>query len=189
LVRNSSTTVSGKTISISVDLVPFACFSAGDPTVTRPITFVFQRLPLGDYTINYIGSVGGIMDHQQSATFTVSAASPTDIVPTEGMWWDPTQSGSGYAIDVKHGVLVMTVFSYTMTGLPQWYLLYGPLVNNSVTAKLLKFVDGQCISCPEWDIPLAVGDDGMATVTFTSPMSATILLPGGRITQIVPQDF
>jgi hypothetical protein len=95
----------------------------------------------------------------------------------------------GYAIDVKHGVLVMTVFSYTSTGMPQWYLLYGPLVNNSVTAKLLKFIDGQCISCAVWQIPSAVGDDGMATVTFTSPMTATILLPGGRITQIVPQDF
>ena len=189
LVRNSSMTVSGKTISIVVDLVVFACFSAGDPGVSKPITFVLQQLPFGDYTINYARSGGGIVNHLESATFTVSAASPTDIVPIEGMWWDPMQSGSGYAIDVKHGVLVMTVFSYTATGLAQWYLLYGTLVNNSVTAKLLKFMGGQCISCAAWQIPSAAGDDGVATVTFTSPMTATILLPGGRITQIVPQDF
>ncbi len=189
LVHNSSMTVSGKTISISVDLVSFACFSAGDPGVTQSITFVLQRLPFGDYTIDYVESVGGIVNLQESATFTVSIASPTDIIPTEGMWWDPTQSGSGYAIDVKHGVLVMTVFSYTATGAPQWYLFFGPLTNNTTTAKLLKFVDGQCVSCALWQLPVADGDDGMAIVTFTSPTTATIVLPGGHATNIVPQDF
>jgi hypothetical protein len=104
------------------------------------------------------------------------------------MWWDPTRSGSGYAIDIKHDVLVMTVFSYTDAGLPQWYLFSGPLINNSATGKLLKFAGGQCIEC-EYRLPVVAGDDGMATVTFTSPTTATLLLPGGRTTEIVPQDF
>jgi hypothetical protein len=140
-------------------------------------------LPAGTYTFEVIIQPGAA----PIATMTVIVAPSSK--PVEGMWWDPMQSGSGYAIDVKHGVLVMTVFSYTATGLPQWYLLYGPLVNNSVTARLLKFTDGQCISCAMWQLPSAAGDDGMATVTFTSPTTGTILLPGGRITQIVPQDF
>jgi hypothetical protein len=182
--------VAGNTLSISVDLATLTCFSAGDPVVTKAITFVLQRLLVGSYTLNYVRSSAGTVNHQESAMFTVNPpSSDADIIPIEGMWWDPAQSGTGYAVDVKHRELVMTVFSYTQAGAPQWYLLFGPLTNNSTTASLLKFVGGQCISCPAWQIPTNIGDDGMATVTFTSPTTATILLPGGRTTQIVPQVF
>ena len=32
-----------------------------------------------------------------------------------------------------------------------------------------------------------MGNDGGMTITFTSPASATLQLPGGRVTQIQPQ--
>jgi hypothetical protein len=123
-----------------------------------------------------------------SGALAAYMAPPTSIVPTEGMWWNPGESGSGYAIDVKHGVLVMTIYSYTSTGAPQWYLLVGTLVNDRTTAPLSKFQGGQCISCA-YRLAVVAGDDGLATVTFTSATSATVTLPGGRITQIVPQNF
>jgi hypothetical protein len=167
------------TVTVTIDNTGISFLPNPPGVVTEPV----GPLPAGTYTFVIVV----LPDTQPIATMTVIVTPSSK--PVEGMWWDPMQSGSGYAIDVKHGVLVMTVFSYTATGLPQWYLLYGPLVNNSVTAKLLKFTDGQCISCAAWQMPLAAGDDGMATVTFTSPTTATILFPGGRITQIVPQDF
>lgn len=110
------------------------------------------------------------------------------FVPVLGLWWNPAESGSGYAIDVKHGVLVMTVFSYQGSGAPQWYLLSAPLVNQTATGKLFKFAGGQCIACA-YQLPVASGDDGEATVTFTSATAATLQLPGGRVVAIVPQDF
>jgi hypothetical protein len=113
---------------------------------------------------------------------------PPPIVPIEGMWWNSSESGSGYAIDVKHGVLVMTIYGYTAAGAPEWYLAFGSLVNNSMTTRLNKFQNGQCISCG-YRAPVASGDDGTITVTFTSSSTATLSLPGGRTTQIVPQDF
>ena len=183
---NTSVNIAYPVVSIAVALPHFICFS--DSPVVRAFTFTLPLLPLGDYTVNYTRSVDGVLDHEESAVFNVSG-DLNGVLPLEGMWWDPTESGNGYAIAVKHDVLVMTVFSYTASGLPQWYLLTGPYVNNSTTGNLLKFTDGQCIYCAMWQLPSAAGDDGVATVTFSSPTTGTILLPGGRITHIVPQDF
>lgn len=150
-------------------------------TVSYPVQI--SGVPAGFY---YVGAwLGG--------TFGVLVASGDlwinpSVAPLAGLWWNPTESGSGYVIDVKHGVLVMTVFSYAASGAPQWYLLSGPLVNNAVTGKLFKFAGGQCIGCA-YQLPVASGDDGVATVTFTSPIAATLQLPGGRTIPIVPQEF
>jgi hypothetical protein len=40
----------------------------------------------------------------------------------QGQWWNPDESGSGYNIDIRNGVLVMTVYSYQADGDAQWYL-------------------------------------------------------------------
>jgi hypothetical protein len=165
-------------VTVTIDNTGISFLPNPPGVVVEPV----GPLPAGTYTFVVIDQPGAA----PIATMTVIVAPSTK--PVEGMWWDPTQSGSGYAIAVKHDVLVMTVFSYTDAGLSQWYLFVGPLINNSATGKLLKFAGGQCIEC-EYRLPVVAGDDGMATVTFTSPTTGTMLLPGGRITQIVPQDF
>ena len=104
---------------------------------------------------------------------------PTPITPQAGLWWNPAESGSGYALDVKHQVLVVTVYSYTSSGQPIWYLVSGPIINNTFVGTLDKYAGGQCISCAY--IPAVVnGNDGMVTITFTSATSGTMMLPGGR---------
>ena len=115
---------------------------------------------------------------------------PLAFTPVSGLWWNPSESGRGYNIQVQHGVLVTTMFSYTAAGDPVWYLAFGPLINagGGVTASgtLDKFRGGQCISCM-YQMPTSMGNDGGFTVTFTSPTAATVQLPGGRVTQIQPE--
>lgn len=89
---------------------------------------------------------------------------------------------------MKHGVLVMTVYSY-VNGEPAWYLASGPIVNNTFTGTLDKYRGGQCITCPYPGRPTAAGNDGTVTITFTSNTSAVMQLPGGRTIPIVPQPF
>jgi len=111
-----------------------------------------------------------------------------EIAPQVGLWWNPAESGSGYALDFKHGVLVVTVYSYTAAGVPIWYLASGPVTNNTFTSTLDKYQNGQCISCAYRPATLN-GNDGTISIFFTSPTSATMTLPGGRNVQIVPQAF
>ena len=119
---------------------------------------------------------------------TVSSSGSPSITPQVGLWWNPAESGSGYALDYKHGVLVVTVYSYTAAGAPMWYLASGPVTNNVFTSTLDKYQSGQCISCAYK--PAAInGNDGAIGITFSSSTSATMTLPGGRTIQIVPQAF
>ena len=115
-------------------------------------------------------------------------APPVSFTPVAGLWWNGDESGTGYALDVKHGVLVVTLYSYTAAGAPIWYLASGPITNNVFTTTLDKYRDGQCISCT-YKPTTPNGNDGTVSITFTSNTTATMTLPGGRTFAIVPQPF
>jgi len=124
-----------------------------------------------------------------AAPVTVGPPAAPALSPQVGLWWNPDESGTGYAIDYKHGVLVVTIYSYTAGGAAQWYLASGPLSGAIFTATLDKYSGGQCIACTFSGPPTLSGNDGIITISFASPTSATVLLPGGRITRIEPQAF
>jgi hypothetical protein len=113
------------------------------------------------------------------------------FTPAVGLWWNPDESGTGYNLDVKHGVLVVTVFTYEAGGHSEWYLAAGPLTDNGTkwTATLDKYRGGQCISCAFSGRPTLSGNDGSISMTFASATSATVNLPNGRVTAIQPQAF
>jgi hypothetical protein len=106
------------------------------------------------------------------------------MAPMAGVWWNPDESGSGYALDYENGVLLVQVYSYTPDGPPQWYLASGQMNGNVFTGTLDKYTGGQCISCTYKGRPVYADNDGTMTIAFTSPTTANVALPGGRTTQI-----
>ncbi len=114
---------------------------------------------------------------------------PSTFTPQVGLWWNPAESGSGYNLDLRHGVLVVLVYSFSANGDPLWYIASGPLIANTFTGSLDKFRAGQCISCLYGGMPQGAGSDGTVTIQFQSDTSATMTLPGGRTTQIQPAAF
>jgi hypothetical protein len=119
-------------------------------------------------------------------------AAPLAFMPFAGLWWNPDESGSGYNLQVQHGVMVITFFSYTAAGDPLWYYAFGPMTNAgsgvAVTGTLDKYRGGPCASCG-YRPPSVVGNDGVFSITFSSPTSAVVQLPGGRATRIQPQSW
>ena len=114
------------------------------------------------------------------------------FTPTTGLWWNPNESGSGYNIQVRHGVLVLIMYSYEADGDPIWYLLSGPLTDNGtkLVATLDKYKNGQCAGCVYNGRPVADGNDGPITVQFTSENTATLTFGNtGRVVQIEPYNF
>ena len=117
-------------------------------------------------------------------------AAPLAFTPVTGMWWNPNESGSGYNIQVQHGVMVVSMFGYAPDGNPLWYLVIGTLANAggggvAAAGTLDKYRGGQCAACM-YQMPTTMGNDGGVTITFTSPTTGMVLLPGGRVTQIQP---
>ncbi len=117
-------------------------------------------------------------------------SAPLAFTPETGLWWSPNESGTGYNIQVQHGVVVVTMYGYTNMGDPVWYLASGSMSNTEdgvgFVGSLDKFRGGQCASCT-YQMPSMMGSDGEISMTFTSPASATVHLPGGRVTQIQPE--
>jgi hypothetical protein len=122
----------------------------------------------------------------QSASVT---AGSTAFSPVPGIWANPNEDGTGYALDYHNGILVLAIYSYQTGGPAQWYLAAGPVVANVFTATLDRYTGGQCISCPFTGKPTLAGNDGNITVRFTSSTTATVNLPNGRVTQIAPFVF
>ena len=106
--------------------------------------------------------------------------------PVGGLWFDPTQPGTGYTIEVKNGSAIVVTFAYQPTGLPQWYISTGPMVGQTFVATLDKYVGGPCIPCNDTRFSTPTGNDGTIIINFTSATTATALLPGGRVANIVP---
>ena len=134
--------------------------------------------PIPNVATNFAGATGSV------------AAAPSAFTPVAGLWANANESGTGYTLEFKHGVLVVAIYAYQATGAAQWYLAVGPLTANVFTATLDRYTGGQCISCPFTRSPgPPTGNDGTITLTFTSSTSATVNLPGGRVTTIAPFGF
>ena len=120
-------------------------------------------------------------------TASVTAA---PIIPVPGVWYDPDQSGNGYGMDYKNGVLLVQIYSYLVNGTVQWYLSAGNLTNNVFHGTLDRYSGGQCASGPACtlykDPGPPVGNDGEIVITFTSARSANVVFPGGRQSTIQP---
>jgi hypothetical protein len=113
---------------------------------------------------------------------------PPTVTPQLGNWSNPSELGSGYTFDYKHGVLVVLFFSYQANGASKWYIASGPLTGNTFSGTLDKFIGGQCIFCT-FRPPISAGNDGPVSIVFSSSTSATMYLPGGRVIPISPTVF
>jgi len=143
--------------------------------------------PIPNVATNFAGASASV----QAAPATPGGP-PVALVPEKGLWWNPAEDGTGYNFDIKHGVLVMSMFTYESSGHSEWYVASGPLTDNGTTfnSTLDNYRNGQCLSCAFTGKPTAnVGAGGNISITFTSPTSAVVTLPGGRVSPIQPQVF
>ncbi|MEO8306006.1 MAG: hypothetical protein ABI724_17995 [Betaproteobacteria bacterium] len=150
-----------------------------------PIAFASPMKGIWFFTLFVTESVAGVTARDDWKNFSqpVVIGPVSTIVPVAGIWWNPEESGTGYAIDYQNGVLLVQSYSYQFVGTPQWYLAAGEVDSNTFGATLDRYVDGQCISCAYTPAAL-VGNDGAMSIVFTSPTTATAYLPGGRQIQI-----
>ncbi len=120
----------------------------------------------------------------------IPCASAAPAAPQPGLWWSPSESGRGYAIDSQGELMVVTTFAYDSTGRMQWYISSGPFSNGGYhfSAPLLKYDLGQPLN-GAYRAPTAAGNDGTLTLDFSSRVTGTLTLPGGRQVAIQRQNF
>lgn len=127
------------------------------PITPVEVTAYIGELAPGNYTVTW----------SQPEAFSLSTAMETSWVPCigcdsltqapypeTGSWYNPDQSGSGLVLEIQNGVLAGSYYGYDINGLPEWYLVNGPMVRSEqagmqweLETNLQSFKDGNCIGC------------------------------------------
>lgn len=102
------------------------------------------------------------------------------MLPDNGWYWNPAESGRGFNIEIQDNALFMSAFVYRPDGTAAWYVGGGPMSSDRAwSGDLYETANGQCIGCPHRAPDLILS--GRASITFTSERTASISLLGGTV--------
>ena len=108
-------------------------------------------------------------------------------LPESGWYWNATESGRGFNLEIQDNALFMAAFAYRADGSAVWYVTGGPMSSDrSYSGDLYETSGGQCFGCGYR--PASLLPVGRASITFTSERSANISLLGSTIA-VVRQDW
>jgi hypothetical protein len=117
----------------------------------------------------------------QRFDFAGLISSITGNQPETGWYWNASQAGRGYAIEVQNGTLFLTMFHYNTDGSPTWNFYTGPIgTNGSFAGDFAGITGGQTLGG-------AYRSPNPATLTpgfsgsFTSPCLGTLKFPGNPV--------
>src|SRR5690606_10818824 len=101
------------------------------------------------------------------------------VIPEPGLWWNPTEGGRGYGIEMQDDNVFVTYYAYQPDGTKSaFYTTFGKL--NARTGVMTGYwaaaQNGQCFGCP-YRAP-QLSDLGTARLEFSSSMTGLITLPG-----------
>jgi len=107
--------------------------------------------------------------------------------PESGWWWNPNESGSGYAIERQGNSLFMAAFLYETTGAATWYATGLSLQpDGSYKGDMTRYIGGKSLLGP-YKAPSSTSVVATATLTFPDPFNGVmkITFPNGSATRTV----
>lgn len=106
----------------------------------------------------------------------VFGAGAASFQPHTGWWWDDTESGRGYSVEIQGDQLFLVGFMYDTTGQPLWYFAAGKMATPThFEGQLLQFGGGQTLAGP-YRPPGTPNAVGSATLDFTRADEATLTI-------------
>jgi hypothetical protein len=136
------------------------------------------------------------------ATLVLSASligSAQAYTPSSGFWYNPTESGTGIAIEIEDKLLFMAAYVYDTQGRPTWVLSSGNLtatgsgaaaIYNVYNGALDGYANGQYIGGPYFVPQYFANASGPVQIIFNpNDETKATLTWGGRTTQIQRTDY
>jgi hypothetical protein len=100
----------------------------------------------------------------------------TLAVPQNGVWWNPTQSGRGYSLEVQGNQLVFTMYLYDDSGSATWNTgILNQQADGSYTGTLSRFSGGQSLN-GTYVAPTGASTVGTVSLSFTTTSTGTAIL-------------
>jgi hypothetical protein len=105
------------------------------------------------------------------------------MIPENGVWWNPSESGTGYNFEIQNNVFVMYAYTFEPDGRPLFLYTGGAMTgDNQFSGTLMRAEGGQCITCAYR--PATSAAYGTVQVVFDSPSTATMTFNGTRSTRV-----
>jgi hypothetical protein len=116
-----------------------------------------------------------------SLGFFLLQASACFAAPEVGWWWNPNESGRGFFIEDRDGVMYLAGYFYEADGRAKWLVSGGSIADPySYDGRLLEFHNGQTLF-GDYKPPTAPTDAGAISLRFSDDKHGTLTWPGGSI--------
>ncbi len=160
---------------------------SGGQTLTGAYRPPAGNTSLGEVTIKFTSATTATLTWPGGSTpiqrfrFGSGTVPQTDFAPEAGVWWNPQESGRGFAIESQGGLLYFTAFMYDETGNPVWYLSSGAMsAANTFTGTLVQYKNGQTLTGAYRAPEVANANVGTISLRFTDTVNGSMTLPDGR---------
>lgn len=111
--------------------------------------------------------------------FAGGSARAQAVVPQNGYWVSPGETGRSYAVEIKNGRLFFAIMYYDTDHTSKWAISNGPMVTPlTYTGPMLVYRNGQVLHSG-FKPPAGYEQVGTLNLTFTSATTATLVWPGG----------
>ncbi|MEP7275284.1 MAG: hypothetical protein ABI812_02945, partial [Betaproteobacteria bacterium] len=155
----------------------FGTYRPPEPAVdVGPVTLTFTDDSHG--TITWPGGTVAIerqiFDYEDPIPAAVFALFDPPFRPQTGWWWNETESGTGFSVEVRGNSLFVVAFMYDDAGNPVWYFTAGPMASlTHYEGDWLLFSGGQTLTGP-YRPPASPQMLGRAIIDFSSRDQGTI---------------
>lgn len=98
------------------------------------------------------------------------------VAPENGWWWNPAESGRGFAIERQGDKIFLAGFLYENSGTATWYVsLLDAQPNGSWTGDMIRYTGGQTLLGP-YKAPTSTTAVASATVSFDTQSTGQMAL-------------
>lgn len=127
-------------------------------------------------------AAGGGLDPGAGLDSLLKDAAPE---PQTGMWWNPAESGRGYAVERQGSVVTLGAYMYEAGGQPVWYVgLLNRQASGSYQGQISRYAGGQTLT-GSYRAPTSGSTVATATFTLSSATSGTLTFVTATATQAV----
>jgi hypothetical protein len=122
---------------------------------------------------------GAIPIQRLGFTPTGLPASPGSV--QNGWWWNPEESGRGFALEIQNGILFLAGLMYDDAGNPIWYLAHSILSDPMhYQGAWAQYGNGQTLTGPLKPNVVVNANVGSLQMSFSDATHGILTLPDGR---------
>jgi hypothetical protein len=121
-------------------------------------------------------------------TWVALAGNAVAVGPENGWWWNPSESGSGYAIERQGNSIFMAAFLYESSGEATWYAtLLALQPDGTYKGDMTRYAGGKSL-LGTYKAPTSTSVVASATATFLKPDNGTMTIsfPDGAPNRTIP---